>query len=124
MPVADFCSQRQTECDADMAAQIAEQVCHAAYEIIERKGATYYAIGLGVRQIIEAMLRDQNTVLTVSTLMTGQFGISDICLSLPSIVDHGGVEGVIMPQLNEAELAALLRSAEVLKQTARDAGLL
>ncbi len=124
MPVADFCSQRGTECDADMAAQIAEQVCHAAYEIIERKGATYYAIGLGVRHVIEAMLRDQNTVLTVSTLMTGQFGISDICLSLPSIVDHGGVEGVIMPQLNDAELAALLRSAEVLRQTARDAGLL
>lgn len=124
MPVTDFCSQRGTECDANMAEQIAEQVCHAAYEIIERKGATYYAIGLGVRHIIEAMLRDQNTVLTVSTLMTGQFGISDICLSLPSIVDHGGVEGVIMPQLNDAELAALLRSAEVLKQTARDAGLL
>ncbi len=97
MPVADFCQQRGASCNEDMQAAISEQVKRAAYEIIERKGATYYAIGLGVRHVVEAVLRDQNTVLTVSTLMTGQFGITDICLSLPSIVDHGGVEGVLIP---------------------------
>jgi len=123
MPIHDFCAQRHSTCDVDMQEDIANQVRRAAYEIIERKGATYYAIGLGVRHVVEAMLRDQNTILTVSTEMTGQFGISDICLSLPSIVDHGGVEGVLMPALNEEELAALRRSAEVLKETARAAGL-
>jgi L-lactate dehydrogenase len=123
MPIHDFCEQRHSTCDADMQEEIANQVRRAAYEIIERKGATYYAIGLGVRHVVEAMLRDQNTILTVSTQMTGQFGISDICLSLPSIVDHGGVEGVLMPGLSDEELTALRRSADVLKETARAAGL-
>lgn len=123
MPVVDFCHQRGTECSEDMQAEITEQVKHAAYEIIERKGATYYAIGLGVRHVIEAILRDQNTVLTVSTLMTGQCGIENICLSLPSIVDHGGVEGVLLPNLSEDELAALRHSADVLRETARAVGL-
>lgn len=123
MPVAEFCAQRGASCEADMQAEITEQVKHAAYEIIERKGATYYAIGLGVRHIVEAVLRDQNTVLTVSTRMTGQFGIEHICLSLPSIVDHGGVEGVLMPSLSDDELAALRRSADILRETAQAVGL-
>ena len=123
LPIDEFCSQRGSPCDADMQAEIAEQVRRAAYEIIERKGATYYAIGLGVRHVVEAILRDQNTVLTVSTLMTGQFGIEGICLSLPSIVDHGGVEGVLLPRLSDEELVALRRSADVLKETARAVGL-
>lgn len=123
LPVAEFCAQRGSDCDTHMQAEISEQVRRAAYEIIERKGATYYAIGLGVRHVVEAILRDQNTVLTVSTLMTGQFGISDICLSLPSIVDHGGVEGVLMPRLSDEEIEALRRSADVLKETARAIGL-
>jgi L-lactate dehydrogenase len=123
LPVAEFCAQRGSECDTHMQAEISEQVRRAAYEIIERKGATYYAIGLGVRHVVEAIMRDQNTVLTVSTLMTGQFGISDICLSLPSIVDHGGVEGVLMPSLSDEEVDALRRSADVLKETARAVGL-
>ncbi len=123
MPVAEFCAQRGTPCEADMQAEITEQVKRAAYEIIARKGATYYAIGLGVRHVVEAILRDQNTVLTVYTLMTGQFGIEKICLSLPSIVDHGGVEGVLMPKLSDEELAALRRSADVLRETAQAVGL-
>ncbi|MGQ9489659.1 MAG: L-lactate dehydrogenase [Anaerolineae bacterium] len=123
MPIGDFCVQRGRPCELEMQDEIALQVRRAAYEIIERKGATYYAIGLAIRHIIEAILRDQNTILTVSTLMTGQFGVTDICLSLPSIVDHGGVEGVLMPALNDAELAAFQRSAQVLCDTARAAGL-
>lgn len=123
MPIGDFCAQRGRPCELEMQDEIALQVRRAAYEIIERKGATYYAIGLAIRHIIEAILRDQNTILTVSTLMTGQFGVTDICLSLPSIVDHGGVEGVLMPALNDAELAAFQRSAQVLCDTARSAGL-
>lgn len=123
MSIADFCAQRGRSCDMYILDKIANEVCHAAYEIIERKGATYYAIGLAIRHIIEAMLRDQNTILTVSTLLTGQYGISDICLSLPSIVDHNGVEVVLEPPLNADELAALQRSAQVLKETAQAAGL-
>ena len=106
-----------------MQAEIGQQVVSAAYEIINRKGATYYAIGLGVRQIVEAILRDQDTIATVSTLLTGELGVSDLCLSLPCIVDRGGVEGVIVPRLDDGERAAFRRSADVLAETARSAGL-
>jgi L-lactate dehydrogenase len=123
LPVGEFCAQRGTTCDSEMQGEIASQVLRAAYEIIERKGATYYGIGLGIRSIVEAMLRNQNTVLTVSTLMTGQLGVSDICLSLPSVVDHGGVEGVLVPAMSDDEMAAFVRSARLLQDTARAAGL-
>jgi L-lactate dehydrogenase len=124
MPIDEFCVQRGTEpCSADMQAEIANQVRRAAYEIINRKGATFYAIGLAVRQIVEAILRDQDSVATVSTLMTGQLGIEDICLSLPCVVDRGGVEGVLVPRLNDEELSGFRQSAQVLHDTARAAGL-
>lgn len=123
MPIAAFSAQRGRPFDAYIQERVADEVCHAAYEIIERKGATYYAIGLAIRHVVEAILRDQNTILTVSTLLTGQYGISDICLSLPSIVDHDGVEVVFEPPLSADELAALQRSAQVLKETVRAVGL-
>lgn len=123
MPIADFCVQRGRTFDQYIQERIGDEVRHAAYEIIDRKGATYYAIGLAICNIIEAILRDQNTILTVSTLMSGQCGVGEICLSLPSIVDHGGVEGVLMPKLNDDEMAAFQRSAQVLCETARAVGL-
>jgi L-lactate dehydrogenase len=121
--VRGFADQRDTSCSGEMQAEIAQQVRRAAYEIIERKGATYYAIGLGVRHIIESILRDQNTILTVSTLLAGQCGVSDICLSLPCVVDHGGVEAVIVPAMSAEELRAFQESARVVTETARSAGL-
>jgi len=123
MPIAEFCAQRGTSCDEAMQAEIAGQVRRAAYEIIERKGATYYAIGLGVRHIVESILRDQNTVLTVSSLLSGQLGAQDVCLSLPAIVNLGGVDGVLVPALSDEELAAFRRSAQVVGETARSVGL-
>jgi L-lactate dehydrogenase len=123
MTIDEFCAQRDTTCGADTQAEIARQVRHAAYEIIERKGATYYAIGLGVRQVIESILRDQNTVLTVSTLLAGQLGVSDVCLSLPSVVNHEGISGVLAPALDDEELAAFRLSAQVVRDTAQAAGL-
>jgi L-lactate dehydrogenase len=123
LPIAEFCAQRNRPCPDQMQDEVAEQVRRAAYEIIDRKGATYYAIGLGIRHVVEAILRDQNTILTVSTLMDGQFGLSGVCLSLPCIVDHGGVEDILMPKLSEEELGALQHSAQVLKDTIRQAGL-
>jgi L-lactate dehydrogenase len=123
MPISDFCTQRGTSCEEDMQRVISEQVRRAAYEIIDRKGATYYAIGLGIRYIVESILRDQNSILTVSTLMTGELGASDICLSLPTIVNLSGVDCVLAPDLSGDEMAALQRSARVLQDTARAVGL-
>ncbi len=123
LPVEEFCQQRGIAYSAALRDDISTQVRRAAYEIIERKGATYYAIGLGIRHIVEAILRDANTILTVSTLMTGQFGMQDVCLSLPSVVDHGGVEGVLRPDLSPDELIALQRSASLLREVAASVGI-
>jgi L-lactate dehydrogenase len=86
-----------------------------AYEIIKRKKATYYGIGLGLLTIVEAILRDQHSVLTVSSLMTNQFGVSDVALSLPTIVGRGGVAQVLDAPMTAAEADGFRHSADVLK---------
>ena len=94
---------------------IFHQTKNAAYEIIQRKRATYYAIGLGLLAVVEAILRDQHTVLTVSSPMTGQFGVTDIAVSLPTIVGRDGIEEVLNLPLSEEEIAAFRASAQTLK---------
>ena len=91
----------------------------AAYEIIRRKGATYYAIGLGLLSIVEAILGNYRTVLCVSTLMTGQYGIRDICLSLPCVVGSNGIEEVLTVNMSELEVEGFRASAEKLQSTLR-----
>lgn len=91
----------------------------AAYNIIERKGATYYAIGLGLLSIVEAILGNHRTVLSVSTLMKGQYGVQDICLSLPCIVGRRGIEEVLTLPLGAGEEQGFRASAEKLKGTLR-----
>ncbi|MEW6496809.1 MAG: L-lactate dehydrogenase [Cyanobacteriota bacterium] len=102
---------------ADDIKQIFEQVKNAAYEVIQRKGATSYAIGLGVTQIVQAILRNQNRVLTVSTLMNGFEGIEDVCLSLPAVVNRQGVSRVLNLTLTPTEKQQLQQSSQVLHET-------
>ena len=90
---------------------------------IERKGATYYAVGLSVSYIIESILRDQRSVLPVSSLMQGQYGLEDVCLSLPTILGQQGIVQVLDLPLDGEELAGLRASAEVLQGVARSVGL-
>lgn len=96
--------------------QIFAQTRGAAYEIIKRKRATYYAIGLGLLSIAEAVLRDQHTVLTVSSPMSGQYGVNDIAISLPTIVGRNGIEEVLTLPLADGEVAGFRHSAQVLKE--------
>ncbi|MGQ9533479.1 MAG: L-lactate dehydrogenase [Desulfotomaculales bacterium] len=91
-----------------------EEVRRAAYEIIARKGATNLAISLAVRRICEAVLRDEHSVLTVSGLVDGPYGLRDVALSLPAVVTGRGRETVLVPPLSQEEEAALRRSAEIL----------
>jgi L-lactate dehydrogenase len=93
-----------------------EQTRTAAYEIIKRKHATYYAIGLGLLTIIEAILRDQRTVLTVSTLPGGQYGVEGIAIGLPTIIGRRGVEAVLDLPIGDDERMALQNSAQTLKE--------
>ncbi|MBD2128958.1 L-lactate dehydrogenase [Microcoleus sp. ZQ-A2] len=103
--------------DADTIEPIFEQVKNAAYEVIQRKGATSYAIGLGVTQIVQSILRNQNRLLTVSSLIHGFEGIDDVCLSLPAVVNRQGVSRTLNLMLTAIEKEQLQNSARVLRQT-------
>ncbi len=87
----------------------------AAYAIIQRKGATYYAVAAGLMRIVEAILRDQSTVLSVSSLVDEYYGLSDVCLSVPTVVHRSGIERVLRLELSAEEAAGLRHSAGVLK---------
>lgn len=91
-----------------------DQVRNVAYTIIEKKGATYYAVALAVRRIVEAILRDERSILTVSSLLTGQYGLEGVCLSLPCIVGAQGVDRVLPVALDAEETRLLRRSAEII----------
>jgi L-lactate dehydrogenase len=117
MRLKDFCCFQDVMYDQAKLDDIFRQTRDAAYHIIERKGATYYAIGAGLVRVVEAILRDQSTVLSVSTLIDKYYGIDDVYLSLPAVVDRGGIEGVLRLALDDSETVGLRRSAEVLKST-------
>ena len=94
----------------------------AAYKIIERKGATYYAIALALGRICEAILRDQHSVLPVSTYLADYHGVSGVCLGVPSVVSKRGVEEVLTLPLSAEEAEQFAQSAEKLKQFLAEIG--
>lgn len=111
----EYCRLTGMRCTgADMEA-IGVRVRDAAYEIIRRKGATNFAIAAALTRIVEAVVRDESSVLTVSTLVDGHYGIREVCLSLPAIVDRSGVRRVLPVPLADDELVSLRRSAEAIR---------
>lgn len=95
---------------------IFEQVKNAAYEIIRLKGYTNYAIGLAVTDIVKAILRSQERILTVSSLINGLYGIHDVCLSLPTVVNEKGLLKTVKLFLSAREVEQLRASALVLQE--------
>ena len=93
-----------------------EQVKNAAYEIIKRKGYTSYAIGLAVTDIVKAILKSQERVLTVSSFIDGLYDIKDICLSWPTVVNEKGILKTVKLSVNETEQEQLRNSAKVLRE--------
>ncbi len=115
VPLNSFCEMRgHMEHDKSMRA-IAENVKNSAYEIIEKKGATYYGIAMSVRRICEAIVRDEKSILPISSIQDGQYGIRGVSLSMPAIVGRDGVEGLVPIDLSEEEQDALKRSADTLQ---------
>ncbi|HHW09345.1 MAG TPA: L-lactate dehydrogenase [Firmicutes bacterium] len=106
------------------AKEIFNGVRDAAYHIIEKKGATYYAIALGLQRIVEAILRDEHSVLSVSTLLTDYHGVNDICLGVPCVLTRDGIDRVIILPLNTQEKEAFQRSAAMLREVAVSVGLI
>jgi len=117
MRLPEYTKHNACACSPEQMDEIFTQTRDAAYHIIERKGATFYAIAAGLMRITEAILRDQSTVLSVSSLVNGLYGIEDVYLSLPTVLHRGGVERVIQLELSDDEESKLRSSARVLKET-------
>jgi L-lactate dehydrogenase len=117
MPLQEFCAaQGLPHSDEEFAAIFAD-TRDAARPIIERKGATFYGVAAGLLRITEAILRDQNTVLSVCSPIDGLHGLQDICLSLPTVVGRGGAERILELAISDDERAGLQRCAEVLRES-------
>ena len=109
-----FCEMRDY-CEYEKATrEIAEKVKNSAYEIIDRKQATYYGMAMAVKRICEVIVRDEKSILPVSSMLHGEYGIKDVVLSMPTIVGKNGIEKLVPIPLNEEEQCALKKSAETL----------
>lgn len=95
--------------------RIVREVRDSAYHIINYKGATYFAIGMALTRIVGTILQNQNSLLTVSTLLEGEYGLGEVCLGVPAIVGQEGVKRIVVAELYPEEQAALLKSAETLQ---------
>ncbi len=119
VPLHKFCEMRGHFNHTKAMREISENVKNSAYEIIEKKKATYYGIAMSVKRICEAIVRDEKSVLPVSSVQTGE-EISGVALSMPAIVGKHGVEGSVPIELNDNEKAALKESAETLRAVIKD----
>ena len=111
-----FCELRGHFDHAATARKIYEQVRDSAYEIIERKGATYYGIAMAVARIAECIVKDEQAVLPVSVALDGEYGLQGLALSIPSVVGKNGVEKVLEIPLDGKEDGALHASAAQLRE--------
>jgi L-lactate dehydrogenase len=110
LPLARFASHNARD-----HAQVAREVREAGYRIIAGKGYTSFGIATAVVRICEAILRDERAILPVSVLLTGEYGISDVYMSLPSILGAQGVERILVPDLSGQEIISLRASAATLQ---------
>jgi len=123
VPLDHFCELRGHYDHEAADHRLYREVRDSAYEIISRKGATYYGVAMAVNRIATAIVRSEHSVLPVSTLLTGQYGISGLCMSIPAVVGQTGVETVLDIPLSPTEQNALCRSAETLKSVLDDLSL-
>lgn len=126
VPLKDWAVPRHGKLTVRDRTEIFKNVKDAAYQIVAGKGATNYAIGLATAKILEALLHDENRILPVSSLLSGygegELAIDDVCLSVPCIVNRGGVEQALVVPMNDAERAGLRNSAETIRTAIRALG--
>ena len=110
--LTDYCRICGKDDSREALDRIYRSVRDAAYQIIEGKGATYYAIGLAVRRIAEAIVRDEHSVLPVSSRVDGPYGIANLCLGLPCVLGRSGVQNMLHIPLSAEETTQLRASAQ------------
>ena len=107
----------------DVLKDVIEQTRIGGAEVIRTKGGTFYAVAPSICWVVQAVLRDSKEILPISSLLTGQHGISDICVSLPCVVGRGGREKVLEIPLTAEEKAGVQNSAKILRESADAVGL-
>ena len=120
IPLHNFCEMRGHFNHNKAMHEIADGVKNSAYEIIEKKGATYYGIAMSVKRICEAIVRDEKSILPVSSIQKGNYGIDGVALSMPAIVGKHGVEALVPIELNKKEQEDLQSSAATLRKVIDD----
>ncbi len=115
IPLEDFFNMRLDGSYETFREDVSDLVRNSAYEIINKKNATYYGIAMAVTRICETIARDEKSVLSVSNIMQGEYGITDVALSTPCIVGKEGIEVRMPPSLNFLEQSQLKSSADQLK---------
>ncbi len=113
----DFTRQVAPDLEEDELYSIYNEVRNSAYQVIQYKKATYYAIAQSVQRICEVIIRDERCVLPVSTRLNGEYGLNGLCISVPCIVGRDGIRKVVEIPLNEKEQEAMKKSAEAIKNT-------
>lgn len=113
--IDEYAKEANCKYDEDFRYEVHEKVKNAAYEVINRKGATFYAIGLSIKRIVEAILGDEKCILPVSVLIEDYYGINDIYLGVPAIVGRNGIDKVLKINLADDEVLRLKKSANVLE---------
>lgn len=116
IPLNDFCEMKGHYNHDESEKYIAEDVKNAAYEIIQRKNATYFGVAMAVKRICECIVRDEKSILPVSTMMHGEQGIEGVVLSMPCVVGGDGIETQVPIKLDEDEAKRLRESAAILKE--------
>lgn len=111
-----FCELRGHYNHMEAMERIYTDVRDSAYEIIEKKGATYYGIAMAVRRICESIVRDEHSILPVSSLICGHYGLGDVCMGVPTVVGRNGAETVLDIPLSGLEQRKLMASAEALRK--------
>ncbi len=112
--INSYCDSFVCDCDEGSLRSTFENVRDAAYSIIDAKGATYYAIAEAVKRIVTAIVRDERAILPVSALLSGQYGVNDVCLGVPCVIGKNGIEEILEIPLNEDEKKDFLRSANAI----------
>lgn len=116
MDMGEYCSISGKNCEVCIKDNIFQNVKNAAYQVIKKKGATYYAVALAIKRIVEAILRDENSILTVSTYLQGEYGIENIYIGVPAIIGVSGIKKILEVPLNDEEKGKLKESADKLKE--------
>lgn len=114
VPINQFCEMRGYETNEESKSKLSDMVKNSAYEIIDKKGATYYGIAMAVRRICESIVRDEKSILTVSSMQHHYYEADGVCIGMPSVVGHDGVEQVICLDLNGHEAGLLKKSVSAL----------